>query len=214
MLSRRDLITGVGAAALGLALVKVDTAQAESSAKKRGPRADYFPNVTLYTHEGKPVRFYDDLIAGKVVAFNVMYTQCKGNCPIATANLKAVHQILGDRVGKDTFMYSITFQPEQDTPEALREYMQMHGVAPGWTFLTGAPEDVTQVRRQLGFYDIDPEVDGDKATHTGMVRIGNEALDRWCMEPVIARADQIARTILRLHLQPEPLKSPKGAFGI
>ena len=75
-------------------------------------------------------------------------------------------------------------------------------------------KDPLFVLQPIQWVDVAGEVDGDKATHTGMVRIGNEALDRWYMEPVIASAEQIARTILRLHLQPEPLKLPRGVLGI
>ena len=74
--------------------------------------ANYFPNVPLVTHEGKPVRFFDDLIKDKVVAINFIYTSCPDSCPLETARLKEVRSILGDRVGRDVFMYSITIDPD------------------------------------------------------------------------------------------------------
>ena len=201
MLNRRNLLTGLVMVTLGssVAWAKPGT---KSPATKKGPRAEWFPNVTLYTHEGKAVKFYDDVIAGKVVAINVMYTSCEGLCPLSTMHLKRVQELLGERLGKDTFMYSLTLEPEHDRPRVLREYMQQHDLAPGWTFLTGSRADITEVRYRLGFYDIDPVVDSDNGSHTGMVRIGNETLDRWCMEPVIARPEQIAGTILRMHFEP------------
>src|SRR5262244_4555241 len=67
-----------------------------------------FPNVTLTTHEGKKVKFYDDLLKDKIVIINFMYIRCQGTCPGTTANLVKVQKLLGDRVGKDIFMYSIT----------------------------------------------------------------------------------------------------------
>ena len=67
MNTRRDLAAGLGAAALGW--MAVGTAAAEPDGTRRGgARATAFPNVTLYTHEGKEVKFYDDLIRNKVVA--------------------------------------------------------------------------------------------------------------------------------------------------
>ena len=72
----------------------VRTAAAESDGARRGgARASAFPNVTLYTHEGKAVKFYDDLIHGKVVAINMMYAECEGICPIATSNLVRVQEL-------------------------------------------------------------------------------------------------------------------------
>ena len=69
------------------------------AANPRG--ADYFPNVPLTTHDGTVVRFYDDLLKGKSVAVNMIYTSCKDECPLETARLVQVQRLLGDRVGKD-----------------------------------------------------------------------------------------------------------------
>ena len=201
MLDRRNLLTGLGMAMLGSSVAWAKP-RLKSHTVIHGPRAAWFPNVTLYTHEGKAVKFYDDLIAGKVVAVNVMYTTCEGMCPLSTLHLKRVQELIGGRLGKDTFMYSLTLEPERDRPGVLRDYMRQHDLGPGWTFLTGSRADITAVRYRLGFYDIEPAVDGDNSTHTGMVRIGNEKLDRWCMEPVVAPPEQIARTILRMHFEP------------
>ena len=111
-----------------------------------GARATALPNITLYTHEGKAVTFYDDLICGKVVAINMMYAECEGICPIATSNLVRVQELLGERVGRDIFLYALTLQPEIDTPQRLQEYAEMHGVKPGWWFLTGARADIEHLR--------------------------------------------------------------------
>jgi protein SCO1/2 len=199
MITRRTILGALAAAPLAVGSSRSQGASTEARPIKRGPRAGYFPNATLYTHTGRPVKFYDDLVAGKVVAFNVIYTGCNGICPLSTANLRLVHESLGDHVGRDIFMYSLTIEPERDTPRVLRTYMRRYGVNDrGWTFLTGSAEDIKRVRTRLGFYDIDERVDNERTTHTGMVRIGNEALDRWCMQPVAARPKQIARTILRM----------------
>ena len=202
MNTRRTLLAGLGAAALGLAAGRT---VAETN-RRSGPRANYFPNVTLYTHEGKAVKFYDDLICGKLVAINMMYAQCEGICPGMTQNLLRVQEHLGDRVGRDVFMYSISLLPEQDTPERLKEYTDMHHIKPGWLFLTGARADIETIRYKLGFYDNDPAVDADRSQHTGMVRIGNEALDRWSMAPALAEPESIAQAILSIQSS-KPLKS-------
>ena len=142
-------------------------------------RNRYFPNVTVATHDGRRVKFYDDLIKDKVVLLNFIYAECEGICPTVTSNLVRLQKTLGDRVGRDIFMYSLTLQPEHDTPEVLREYAKMHGVAPGWQFVTGAPADLELLRRSLGFVDPDPELDRDKNNHLGNLRYGNERLQLW-----------------------------------
>src|SRR5947209_13163066 len=112
--------------------------------------ADYFPNVPLTTQDGKVVRFYDDLLKGKSVAINLIYTHCSASCPLETAKLTQVQRLLGDRVGKDIFFYSISIDPKNDTPEAMKAYMQKYHVGPGWLFLTGKEEDIKLVAKKLG----------------------------------------------------------------
>jgi protein SCO1/2 len=190
---RMFLKTAVAAATLPPALACAARAQT------RGPRADYFPNAVLETHEGKKVRFYDDVVKGnKVVVFNMMYTVCTNICPPTTANLLQVQEMLGDRMGRDVFFYSLTLRPEMDTPQALQVYSQQYGARRGWTLLTGKRSDMEVIRRKLGFFDRDPEADANLSQHTGMVRMGNEAFDRWTMMPALLTPRQLFNSILRL----------------
>jgi protein SCO1/2 len=161
----------------------------------RGPRADYFPNFVLRTQDNKPVRFYDDLVQGKIVVFNFFYATCEGACPAATANLLKVQRLLGDRVGRDYHMYSITLNSNDDTPKVLKDYAAMHGAKPGWLFLTGKPEEIEILRHKLGYVDPDPVKDKDKSRHIGLVRYGNEAMDRWAACPVLMNPERIAEAI-------------------
>src|SRR5688572_28860693 len=82
--------------------------------------ASAIPDVPVVTHDGRTVRFYTDLVRGRVVFINMMYSQCSNQCPPTTQNLRRVHQALGARVGKDIFMYSISLLPEYDSPADLR----------------------------------------------------------------------------------------------
>ena len=115
-------------------------------------RGDYFPNIPLLTQDGKTVRFYDDLIKDKVVAINFIYTHCSDSCPAETASMRQVQKALGDRVGRDIFFYSISIDPEHDTPAVLKAYSEKFRVGPGWTFLTGNKADITFLRKKLGLY--------------------------------------------------------------
>ena len=214
MNTRREILAGMGLAALGL--IGLNTAWQKLSSSvpdiNRGNAladTNLFPNVTLYTHEGEAVRFYDDLIRDKVVAINMMYAQCAGICPKATANLVQVQEMLGERAGRDVFMYSITLQPELDTPRGLKQYTERYGIKSGWKFLTGAPEDIELVRYRLGFFDRDANVDDIKENHTGMVRIGNDALNRWSMAASLSDPQQIMATIN--HLDPKTVHTFHGA---
>lgn len=208
MNTRREIIAGMGLATLGLIGLNTAWKKLSLSDGMLGTNENkallttaQFPNVTLYTHEGEAVRFYDDLIRDKVVAINMMYAQCVGICPKATANLLQVQKMLGERAGRDVFMYSITLQPELDTPRGLKQYAERYGIKSGWKLLTGAPEDIELVRYRLGFFDRDANVDDVKENHTGMVRIGNDALNRWSMAASLSAPQQIMATIN--HLDPK-----------
>jgi protein SCO1 len=159
-------------------------------------RQRYFPNLVLTAHDGRKLKFYDDLVKDKIVIFNMFYAQCEGICSPITRNLVRVQKLLGNRVGKDIFMYSFTLKPNEDTVSALRHYAHMHKVKPGWLFLTGSPDDMELLRRKLGYVDPDPEVDKDKSNHIGIVKYGNEPLQRWGGCPGRLAPEGIAEAVL------------------
>jgi protein SCO1/2 len=159
-------------------------------------RRRYFPDVVLTTHEGRQVRFYEDLLKDKIVVLNLMYANCQGACPAITANLARVQKILIEQGKRNVFLYSLTVKPEEDTPEKLKAYAELHNVGPGWQFLTGKPADVELLRSKLGFVDINPQVDeNDRARHSGMVRFGNEPKAWWAACQGQANPEWIAREI-------------------
>ncbi len=139
---------------------------------------DYFPNVPLISHEGRTLLFFDDLIKDKVVMINFIFTRCEDSCPLETARLREVQKILGDRVGKDVFIYSISIDPEYDTPQVLKEYTKRYDIGPGWLFLTGKEDDITLLRKKLGLYI--EEIQGEDSTdHNLSLIIGNQRSGRW-----------------------------------
>ena len=190
--SRRSILTMLAASQVAGS----GAGSASDDGSRDRTQARYFPNVELTTHEGKKVRFYDDLIKDKIVIINFMYAECKGICPGITANLLKVQKLLGNRIGRDIFMYSITLRPEEDSPQDLRHYVQMHKVKPGWLFLTGKPDEIDALRRKLGFSNTNPKLDNDKTNHIGMIRYGNEPRQWWAMCPGQAHAEWIVESIL------------------
>ena len=196
-MKRRAFLTS-----MGVSLVQTVFAAREGLAKERpkltradGPSAARFPNVTLTTHEGTEVRFYQDLIKGKIVLINFMYATCTNSCPTFTANLVRVQRLFGNRIGRDVFMYSISLDPEHDTPEVLSQYVKNYSVQPGWTFLTGSTADITTLRRRLGLRDLDPVVDADKSQHIGVVLYGDERFDRWAACPALSEPREIVKYV-------------------
>jgi protein SCO1 len=196
-MERRDLLRGP----LGLTLAGATLAASPAPSGAEGQqrfqgtsseerRRNRFPNVVLHTQEGKAVRFYDDLLKDRMVLISFMYTDCAENCPITTANLLQVQKAMESRVGRDFFMYSITVNPEHDTPAVLREYAMRVGVKPGWLFLTGEKEDILGLRRHFGD---DPTLEFAKSQHLNLLTYGIEPLERWGGCPALASPKWIVR---------------------
>jgi cytochrome oxidase Cu insertion factor (SCO1/SenC/PrrC family) len=135
---------------------------------------NYFTDTLLTTHEGRQVRFYSDMLDNRTVVINVMYTSCKGACPMMTQMLSHVSKEIGPRFGDDIHFVSISNDPERDTPEALTEFAKNQGVnLAGWTFLTGPKADVDAVIKKLGLYEANFE------QHKSMLLIGNTRTGHW-----------------------------------
>ncbi|MFJ4374885.1 SCO family protein [Pseudomonas japonica] len=140
--------------------------------------ADYFPNTLLTDQDGQQVRFFEDLIKGKVVVINFIFTSCSEACPLETARLRQVQKLLGDRVGRDVFFYSISIDPLSDTPEVLAAYARRFKVGPGWRFLTGDFAEISELRRKLGLF-IEGVDNGRSRDHNLSLIVGNQQTGRW-----------------------------------
>jgi len=187
-------IPGAAAAATGENALAKFVPETPALARRR-IQQQHLPNIPLVTHEGKEVRFYDDLVKDKVVMLNFFYALCGDVCPAVTANLVEVQKMLGDQVGRDIFMYSFTLRPEADDVLAIQNYRDTFGAGPGWTFLTGKPDDIEKLRRGIGFTIPNPEQDRDTTQHIGNVRYGNEPLMLWAACPGMAKPAFIVESI-------------------
>jgi protein SCO1/2 len=208
-LSRRTLLRLAAVAPLAGSIAATEVAAGSRTSDKNNPSSvknntpeaaririqeKNFPNVPLISHEGKRVNFYDDLIKGKVVTVNFFYAKCDEICPLVSANLAKVQKILGDQVGRDIFMYSISLKPEEDNLDAIRAYRDSWHAGPGWTFFTGQPSDIEKIRKGIGFTYPEPAIDKDKTQHIGNIRYGNEPLMLWAACPGVAHAPWIAES--------------------
>jgi protein SCO1/2 len=168
----------------------------------------YFPNVPLVTQDGKTVMFFDDLMKDKKVLVNFIFISCDQACPLDTAKMAEVQKKLGDRVGRDIFMYSITLDPENDTPEKLKAYAEAFKAGPGWLFLTGKREDIDKVRYKFGDR-------GQKEQHANTVRVGNVATGQWMRLPLTANQNvlvsEIDKTLFPASYAGKPRKSIEEA---
>lgn len=137
------------------------------------PAQNYFGEIPLVDQDGQTRRLYSDLLKGKVVVIDFMFTSCTGACPIMSNNFAKIQDWLGDRLGKDVYLLSVSVDPVNDTPAKLKEYAARFKARPGWYFLTGSKENVDAALRKLGNYVETPEA------HQNLFIIGNERSGLW-----------------------------------
>ena len=208
---RRNFFRNLAAVAAPVGAVAVLTHEKApaSIVKAVGMGQKNIPNTVVTSQAGKNYHFYDDLVKGKTVLINFFYAQCTGICPRTTSALLQVRRALGDRVGKDIFIYSISLKPEEDTPAKLKAYAKMHGIEPdsGWLLLRASRKDMDLMRERLGFKDSDPVLDADVNQHSGLLRFGNDNYDRWSAYPLLGKKE----TLVKLVLELDP-KTPRSAI--
>jgi protein SCO1/2 len=150
---------------------------------------NYFTDVELTNQNGEKMRLYSDLIAGKTVVINSFYSTCVGICPMMAATFKRIQTALGDRLGRDVILISVTVDPETDTPARLREYAESMSAKRGWYFVTGKRENVEKALGKLGLRV------AAKEEHTSVMLIGNEPKGLWKKAFGLARSDEIVKMV-------------------
>jgi protein SCO1/2 len=146
------------------------------------------PDVALLDQDGRPLRFYTDLVRGKVVVVNFIFTTCTTICPPLGATFARLQKELGARAGRDVQLISISVDPATDTPERLKAWGEKFHAGPGWTLVTGAKPQVDELLRALGAATASPQ------EHSPTVLVGNDAAGQW------RRAYGLARPSLLLQL--------------
>lgn len=151
----------------------VVAAQAGAADPSGNPAENYFTNVELVNQDGETMRLYQDLLKGKVVVIDTIFTECTGICPVMSKTFQRIQDHVGDRLGEDVHLISISVDPTTDTPEKLKAFAGKFDARPGWYFLTGPKANVDFALHKLGGYVEDRE------NHTAIVIIGNEPTGLW-----------------------------------
>ena len=193
MTSRRAFLTSLAAGAPGLVagaalatgVEKQDDLFLNCPPATGGPNAKRFPRVVEQDQHRRKAWFYEDLINAKISL--VSFSSVKGEkyYPIVP-NLVKVQEMLADRLGDDVYIYTITTDPNRDSPEDLRELADRHGAK--WQFLSGEPAAVREV---LGAFNV-------RGMIHGLAWIGNEKTGRWLSKAATQHPLYIAEAVARL----------------
>lgn len=168
----------------------VDEGPDPSTEGKAGSTLDVkIPDVFVYDQDGRKLSFHSDLIKGKTVAINFIFTTCTTICPPLTATMRQVQREMGERVGRDVWLISVSVDPLTDTPDRLKSFAAKFAAGPGWTFVTGHKTEIDRLLKSLGAYV------SDKNNHSPLILVGNEPAGYWTRSYGLAPASKIARLI-------------------
>jgi protein SCO1/2 len=159
----------------------------------------YVPEHPVVAQDGKTFNFYEDLIKDRLAVISFIYTSCSDICPVASARLFQLQEKLGAHMGREVFFYSITVDPETDTPERMQDYAKTFGAGPGWLFLTGKPEHINEIRYRLG------ERSRFLGEHRNDLLLSNGFAGQWQRDTAMGDLDRLVLTIQSLN---------PAAFGI
>ena len=177
---------------LGLVVLGVGPAAGQSEASRRAARLD-LPNVDLVDQTGTPHRFVHDLIDGKIAVVSFVFTGCSTVCSPIGANMGALDEMLGRRVGAAVSLVSVTLDPFNDTPAQLAKWRAQFDSAPGWKLLTGDPDKVDRLLHAMR------QGVGDITQHDALLWVGDPRSGDWTRVSALAAPDTLAAMIKHLE---------------
>lgn len=196
MNSRRTVVTalGLGLPAMALAAnanAKTPVAQEgnpmllQCERPTVGRHAKRFPQVLVQDQNGEKFWFYENLIQDKLVVLSFASVDGEQHYSVVD-NLLKVQEMLGDRLGDDVFMYTITTKPEVDTAQSLKEFAQAKGAR--WQFINGDPDAIRQI---LTAFNVMGSIHG-------LNWVGNQRTGRWLTKPAKVQPIFIAEAVAML----------------
>ncbi|HKO96293.1 MAG TPA: SCO family protein [Pyrinomonadaceae bacterium] len=150
------------------------------------------PDVDVLDQDGNQLHFYSDLVKGKTVAINFIFTNCTTICPPLAATFQRVQKQMGDKVGKDVHFISISVDPVTDTPERLKAWGAKFKAGPGWTFVTATKEEMNKLLEALGASV------SSREEHSPMLIVGNDLQGVWTRTYGLAAPSQIVGLIMKV----------------
>jgi protein SCO1/2 len=147
------------------------------------------PDLALIDQNGRTVHFYKNLIEGRTVAINFIFTTCTTICLPMGANFAHLEKMLGARAGHEVNLISVSIDPETDTPARLKVWAgRFHG-GPGWTLVTGSKPEIDRLLKALGAFT------ADKQDHSSLALIGNARTGEWIRQNALASPDAFLRQL-------------------
>jgi protein SCO1/2 len=195
MLGKSDPIRAlfIGACLLGLtAFGQEHHEHHHGGDRAAAPPRISIPDVQVVDQHGRRLHFYSDLVKGKVIAINFIFTTCTTICPPLGATFSMVQRMMGDRLGKQVHLISISVDPLTDTPDRLKRWGEKFNARPGWSLITGDKAEIDKLLSALGGFV------ARKEDHSPTVLIGNEAAGTWTRAYGLAPASKLVEIIEKM----------------
>lgn len=186
--------------AIPLALIVGPLSVSAQQAQDRRPAKDAITNIAVVDQDGRRIDFYEDLVKGRVVAINFVYTACTAICPMQGNQFARLQAMLGERLGKDVLLISISADPEADSAHKLKAWLSNFGARQGWTFVTGDKSEIDRLSRALT---------GDQArkgNHSPAMFIGNYDRGLWKRLYGLAEPDRLTRLLVEMSSEDKGLQ--------
>jgi protein SCO1/2 len=166
-------------------IISASTADARAGASRKPSLAsalganDRAPDFSLVDQAGDTVT--SAKLRGQILVVDFIFTRCSGPCPVLTARNVELQRALDPGLRERVRFVSISLDPKNDTPEALRKYASERGAElANWSFLTGPEADVAEVVRRFGVGTLRaPDGNIDHALATFLVDGTGRIETRW-----------------------------------
>jgi len=147
------------------------------------------PDVQVLTQDGETKSFYTDLVEGRTVAMNFVFTTCTTVCPPMGANFGRLQKELAERFGRDVYLISVSVDPTTDTPQRLKAWSEKFGARPGWTLVTGEQQEMERLLKALEVFTADIN------DHAPVVLVGNDRSGEWTRAYGLASPKTLAKIV-------------------
>jgi len=132
----------------------------------------FFGDDSLIDQYGRQHRFYSDLLHDKVVVIHPLSSGCEGTCSVVASRLVEIQSWLGNRLGTEVHMLSLSVDPARDAVDAMADYANRFGAREGWYILTGDPGQLSQTLGRLGYST-------NTSEDSSVILIGNVPTGLW-----------------------------------
>ena len=128
-------------AVIGMALAFRSWRSSERTTSSLLPRFGVVPEFSLVDQEGRPFGLKD--LLGKVWVANFIATRSSRSDPILSSRFAELDSDF--KKDERLRLISFTVDPQDDTPEALRDYARRFEASARWSFLTGDKQKIDEL---------------------------------------------------------------------